>query len=174
MMLTILLGVHLAQRTAENGEILGIDVDDPVVDLAEAGDHAVAEEFFLFQAEIARMVRHISLQFDEGIGVEQVLDAVPGRHQAAGPALGQLIQPAGRVFFFAQLDQFLDFGFHLLHLWGKLYNHSRKKSNPRRPPGQKMAGPAAKNRHQAAKRLQNALPGLEKRPPMVENSRKLW
>ena len=125
-----LLGVHLAQRTAEDGEILGIDVNHPVVDLAEAGDHAVAQEFLLFQAEVGRMVRHVALQLDEGVGVEQVLDAVAGRHQAAGPALGQLVQAAGRVFFLAQFDQFLDFGFHLHHLWGKLYNHSLEKANP--------------------------------------------
>ncbi len=39
------LGVHLAQGTAQDGEVLGKDIDQPVVDLAEAGDHPVAQEF---------------------------------------------------------------------------------------------------------------------------------
>ena len=39
-----LLGVGLRQRTAEDREVLAEDEDRPAVDLAVAGDHAVAEE----------------------------------------------------------------------------------------------------------------------------------
>ena len=44
MTLTDLLGVRLRQRSAEDGEVLAEDEDEPAVDASVAGDDAVAED----------------------------------------------------------------------------------------------------------------------------------
>ncbi len=43
--LTDLLGEHLTERAAENGEVVGEDEDGSTVDLAVAGDDAVSRDF---------------------------------------------------------------------------------------------------------------------------------
>ncbi len=56
-----LLRVDFAQRAADDGEILRIDVYEPTVDRPPAGDHAVAERTLAIHAEVACAVG------DEGI-----------------------------------------------------------------------------------------------------------
>jgi hypothetical protein len=61
----------LQKRTAEHGEILREDIDQPAVDRAPAGDDAVARHLLVFHAEIAAAMGDIHVVFFEGPLVEQ-------------------------------------------------------------------------------------------------------
>ena len=75
-----LLGVRLRQRTAEDREVLAEDEHRPAVDLAVAGDDAVAEERF-GRRRVA--VGDERIEFDERVGVEQQVEPF-ARGQLAG------------------------------------------------------------------------------------------
>ena len=75
-----LLGVRLRQRTTEDREVLAEDEDRPAVDLAVAGDDAVAEER-LGRGRVA--VGDERIEFDERVGVEQQVEPF-ARRQLAG------------------------------------------------------------------------------------------
>ena len=66
-----LLRLHFGERAAEHGEVLGIHRHAAAVDLAEAGDDAVAGEALLVQAEIADLMRGQRAEFLERAVVEQ-------------------------------------------------------------------------------------------------------
>ncbi len=66
-----LLGVRLAERAAEHGEILAEHKDQLAVDRAVAGDDAVARDLLLAHAEILAAVLDEHVPFLEGVGVEQ-------------------------------------------------------------------------------------------------------
>ena len=56
MILQIFCGVGFRERAAEDGEVLGEDVDQAAVDAAIAGDEAVAGDDLLVHAEVAAAV----------------------------------------------------------------------------------------------------------------------
>src|SRR5437879_11337067 len=62
--------MRLAERSAEDGEVLREDIHQPAVDVAVAGDHAIAEDLLLAQA--AAGDEHAS--FLEGARVEEEID----------------------------------------------------------------------------------------------------
>ena len=94
-----LLAVDLAQRAAEDREVLAEDAHHAPVDLAVAGDDAVAVGPVLLQPERGRAVPRELVELDEGALVEEHLDAL-----ARGPAaLGVLL-----------LDRLLRAGVHRL------------------------------------------------------------
>ena len=72
------LRVGFRERAAENGEILGEDVDQAVVDVAVAGDEAVAGDDLLLHAEVAAAMRDELVEFFEGAFVEEQFDALAG------------------------------------------------------------------------------------------------
>ena len=78
-----LLGVHLAQRAAENREVLAEDEDLAAVDQAPARDHAVGERTVVLDPEAVRPVTGEHVQLDERTRVEQQLDALTGGELAA-------------------------------------------------------------------------------------------
>ena len=82
-----LLAVDLAQRAAEDGEVLGEHAGLAAVDGAEAGDHAVAVGPVLLQAERGGAVPGELVELDEGALVEELLDALAGGHLALGVLL---------------------------------------------------------------------------------------
>src|SRR4051794_41935357 len=84
--------MRLAERAAEDREILAEHKDQPAVDRAVAGDDAVARHLLLANAEIVTAVLDEHVPFLEGIGVEQHLDAL-ARGQLALLMLG--LDPAG-------------------------------------------------------------------------------
>ena len=110
-------GVRLRQRSAEHGEVLREDVDQPALDAAIAGDKAVAVGLLLGHAEVAAAVCDQLVGLFEGAFVEQELDALPRRHFAffvlalaallASAVFGQLVA----------LLQFCDFLFEI-HVGG--------------------------------------------------------
>ena len=73
-----LLGHHLAERAAEDREVLGEDADAAAVDRAVAGHHRVAPRAVLLHVEVVRAVAHERVELLEGAGVEQLLDPLAG------------------------------------------------------------------------------------------------
>jgi len=65
-----------AQRTAENGEILGVEVYQTPVDLAPASYDAVGERMILGHIESSAAVGNENIHFVEGAGVQQGVDAL--------------------------------------------------------------------------------------------------
>ena len=85
-----LVGVGLRQRSAEHREVLAEDEHRSAVDLAVAGDDAVAEER-LFRRGVA--IRDERVEFDERIRVEQQVEPLARRQLARGV----LFRDAGRA-----------------------------------------------------------------------------
>ena len=82
-----LLAVDLAERAAEDREVLAEHADRAAVDRAVAGDDAVAVGPVLLQAEVRRAVPGERVELDEGALVEQHLDALAGGLLALGVLL---------------------------------------------------------------------------------------
>ena len=78
-----LAGVALRQRAADDGEVLGEDVDDAAVDGAPAGDDAVARGLLLLHAEVGAAMLDEGVELLEGVLVHQQLDALAGGQLAA-------------------------------------------------------------------------------------------
>ena len=104
-----LLGEHLAERAAEDREVLGEHEHLAAVDRAPAGDDAVGERPVVLDAEAVGPVAGEHVELDERVGVEQQLEALAGgelaplvlaldRGRAPGvqrlfPQLGELLEP---------------------------------------------------------------------------------
>ena len=73
-----LLGEHLAERAAEDGEVLAEDEHLAAVDRAPAGDDAVGERSGVLDAEAVGAVAGEHVELDERAGVEQEVDALAG------------------------------------------------------------------------------------------------
>ena len=82
-----LLAEHLAERSAEDREVLGEHADRPAVDRAVAGDDPVAVGPDLLQPEGRRPVPGQLVHLDERALVEQRLDPLAGGHLALGVLL---------------------------------------------------------------------------------------
>ena len=65
------LRMALGQRAAENGEILAKDIDQPSVDRARSGDHAIAGDLLVLHAEIDAVMFDIGVEFFEAALVKQ-------------------------------------------------------------------------------------------------------
>src|SRR5262249_36980540 len=76
--------MHARERAAEHGEILAEDVDQPAVDRAVAGHHAVTRHFLVLHAEIDRAMLDEHVVFFERAGIEQRIDALACRQLALG------------------------------------------------------------------------------------------
>src|SRR5262249_14994712 len=85
-------------------EVLAEDKDQPAVDGAVAGDHAVAGHRLPLHAEVSTAVALEHIPFLEGIGVEQQLDALAGGELALGVLRGNpfraAAQPGGCALLF--------------------------------------------------------------------------
>ena len=82
-----LLAVDLAERAAEDGHVLAEDRDRPAVDVAVAGDDAVAEGALGVHAEVRGAVAGELVELGERARVQQRLDALAGGHLAGGVLL---------------------------------------------------------------------------------------
>ena len=89
-----LLGVGLGERAAEDGEVLGEDVDQPAVDRAVAADDSVARDLLALHAEVGAAVGDEGVDLHEGAGVEQQLDALAGGELARRVLLADAVLPA--------------------------------------------------------------------------------
>src|SRR5256885_8969545 len=70
-----LVRMHLAEASAEDGEVLREHEHGPAVDRPMAGDDAVAGDLFFVHAELGRPVFHEGVQLDEGSRVQEELDS---------------------------------------------------------------------------------------------------
>jgi hypothetical protein len=75
--------VRLGQRAAEHGEVLAEHVDEPAVDRAIAGHHAIAQELLLFEPEARGPVRDEPVQLDEAAVIEQQIEPLARGQLAA-------------------------------------------------------------------------------------------
>ena len=90
-----LRGVGLAQRAAEDPEVVGVDEDRAAVHRAPAGDHTVGVRLLGLQAEAGRPVPAQLLDLAEGALVQQQLDPLARGQLALGVLrLGRLLARA--------------------------------------------------------------------------------
>jgi hypothetical protein len=85
------------QRSAEDGEVLGEDVDEAIVDRAVAAHHAIAGDGGVFHAEVAATVGDQSVDLDEGLRVEEQIHSLAGRQLAAGVLAFDAIRAAAET-----------------------------------------------------------------------------
>ena len=145
-----LLGMGLAERAAEDREVLAEDEHQPAVDGAMAGDHAVAGDALLAHAEIGRAMLDEHVPLFEGVGIEQELEALARAQLALGvlgldPALAAAL-PRGAPLVL-ELTQDLLHGLpRLLHFYDNRTSSkwnstagdvmpARGCSAPQQPPG---------------------------------------
>src|ERR1019366_6635096 len=69
-----LLAHHLAERAAEDGEVLAEHADLAPVDRAVAGDHRVGQRARAVHLKVGRAVAHETVELMEGLRIEQLLD----------------------------------------------------------------------------------------------------
>ena len=100
-----LLGHHLAERAAEDGEVLGEDEDGAAVDRAVAGHHRVAVGTALVHVELVGAVADEGVELLEGAGVEQLLDPLARGELALRVLLLDGLLGAGVDRLLAQLAQ---------------------------------------------------------------------
>ena len=86
--------MRLGERTAEHGEVLRENVDQPPVDLPEAGNNAVPEVALLVQSEVRGAVGDERIEFHERPLVHEQIDAFAGGELALGVLLGDAILAA--------------------------------------------------------------------------------
>src|SRR5690606_24208502 len=82
-----LLACHLAERSAEDREVLRVDGHLAAVDGAGSGDDGIPVRALRLHAEGVGAVTHELVELDEGTLVEQLLDALAGRLLALGVLL---------------------------------------------------------------------------------------
>ncbi len=90
-----LLARDLAERAAEDGEVLAEDGHVAAVDRADTCDHRVAVRPLVLHAEGMRAMAHEFIELDERALVEQQVDALAGGHLAFGVLLLDRGQTAG-------------------------------------------------------------------------------
>jgi len=90
---------NLAERAAENCEVLAVDGDLATVNGAGAGNNGVAVGTTLVHAEGVRSVTHELIKFHERAVVEQLLNAFSGGFFALGVLLRDRSLAAGRHRF---------------------------------------------------------------------------
>ena len=98
-------GVRLAQVTADNGEVLTVDVYDAPVHRAVARDDAVARKYGMLHAEIRAPVLHELVKLHETARVEYLGYPLAGRELALFALRGDGFLPASLRRFLAASEQ---------------------------------------------------------------------
>ncbi len=130
MILQIFSACASVSDAAEHGEILAEHEDQPAVDRAVAGDHAVARHFVLVHAEIVAAVLDEHVPFLEGTGVEQQFEPLARgelarrvlRFDPAGPAA----RPGCLPLFFQAVE-------NIVHVASRPMNGADSIGDPARP-----------------------------------------
>ena len=104
----------LRQRAAEDGEILAEDIDQPAVDRARPGDHAVAGDLLVLHADIDAVVFDIGVEFLETAFVEQNVEPFARSQLALGVLRVDPLLPAAHLGGIAAAFHFGDIGGHAL------------------------------------------------------------
>ena len=77
-----LIGLNFAHGAADNGEILGISVDDAAVYLAVAANNTITGEVLLFLAKVVAAMDNEGIDLNKGVGIEQGLETLTSGHFA--------------------------------------------------------------------------------------------
>ena len=77
-----LIGLNLTHGAADDGEILGVSVDDAAVYLAVAANNTITGEVLFFLAKIVAAVDNEGVDLNEGVGIKQGLQALASGHFA--------------------------------------------------------------------------------------------
>jgi hypothetical protein len=132
--------IGLRQRAAEDGEVLGEDVDQAAVDRAVAGHHAVAGHLLLLHPEVPAAVGDQRVELDEGAGVDQQLDPLAGRELAFPVlALDPFRAAAGARGFEARFEHCHVVLAHGISARGPRRSYRRRPGHPARPPALESA-----------------------------------
>ena len=117
-------GHGLAERAAEDGEVLGKDVHLAAVDGAVAGHDAVAEVGLLLHVEVGAAVGDEHVEFLERAFVEQQCDALAGRQLALFVLFVDAFLAAAHAGFATLVEQLFNLLFksHNLFLLRGLYD----------------------------------------------------
>ena len=86
--------MRLAERAAEDGEILREDVHQAAVDAPGAGHHPVPRHDLLIEPEVGRAVGDEAIELDEAALVEQQIEPLPRGQLALLVLLGHPRRPA--------------------------------------------------------------------------------
>src|SRR5207248_5786269 len=103
-----LLREDLAQRSAEDGEVLREDEDLAAEDRAVARDDRVAVRPALHHPEVRFAVAHVAVELDEGAGVAETLRALAREQPAVLAAALHRLLAAGVERLAAQLAELLE------------------------------------------------------------------
>ena len=103
-----LLGEDLAERAAEDGEVLGEDEDLAAEDRPVAGDDRVAVRAALHHPEVRLAVADVAVELDERAGVAELLGALAGEEPALLAPRRDGLLAAGVERLLAQLLQPLE------------------------------------------------------------------
>jgi hypothetical protein len=68
----------MPKGTAQDGEVLAVNVDQPAIHGAVTGDHTVPQELGLLQPEVGAPVIHELVYLNEAPGVQKTIDPLPG------------------------------------------------------------------------------------------------
>ena len=109
-----LLRVAFRQRAAEDGEILAEDIDQPAVDRARSGDHAVAGDLLVLHAEIDAVMFDIGVEFLEAAFIEQYVEPFARGQLALRVLRVDPLLPAAHLGGIAAAFHFGDIGGHAL------------------------------------------------------------
>ena len=77
-----LIGLNLTHGAADDGEILGVSVDDAAIYLAVAANNTITGEVLFFLTKIGAAVDNEGVDLNEGVGIKQGLQALASGHFA--------------------------------------------------------------------------------------------
>ena len=99
--------LHVDHRAggAKHGEIIRHQADFATGDFGEAGDFAVSGGLVF---DLGPVAAGETAGFDEGVRIDQIIDALTGIEMTFGFALGELLGPAHAHHFFGSLLVFFD------------------------------------------------------------------
>ena len=100
-------GVHLAERSPENGEVLAVDVDLPALNKTPAGDHSVGVVLRLLESEVGAPVTDKFVQLHKGPRVQKLLYTLTGRPLTLRLLLLDRLRAASRLRFLPLLVKLL-------------------------------------------------------------------
>ena len=103
-----LLGVHLAERAADDREILAEGGDHASADVARSGHDAVGGQHLALHAEEAAGMADMRAEFLERVFLEQRVEPVARRHQALLAPLRELVGAASGLDFVLAPAQVLE------------------------------------------------------------------
>ena len=83
--------MHFAQRTAHDGKILSINIDQTAVDVAISGYNSLTGDFNIFHAETGAAVLDKGIQLDEAVLIQQQGNSFAGGQLSTLMLLGSTL-----------------------------------------------------------------------------------